>query len=318
MKSDLQYLKIFGGSSHPQLTQDVCRQLGVKPGQLKIERFACGEKYVQIGESVRGCNCFVVQTATGNVNEDLIELFLIIDALKRSLAKYIHVVIPHFGYARQDKITDPREPISAKLMAGLIEHAGAKHVITLDLHSAQTQAFFEKPVDNLTAKKLFLDYFAKKKLKNTVVVSPDAGGAKNAEKFAKQLGASLAILHKTRPAHNVVEIHHIIGEVAGKTAIIFDDMVDTAGSVAAAAKVLKKNGAKDIYLAATHAVLSGPAIERLNKAGFKEIVFTDSIPQDLQKLKHVKILSIADLLAQTIKGIHQGRSVSQLWETVHK
>ncbi len=315
MQSDLKFLKIFTGSSSPALGKAICKKIGISPGKLKLEDFACGEKYVQIGESVRGCNCFVIQTATGNVNEELIELFLIIDALKRSLAKYIHVVIPHFGYARQDKITDPREPISAKLMASLIEHAGAKHIITLDLHSSQTQAFFEKPVDNLTAKKIFLNYFKKKKLKNSVVVSPDAGGAKNAEKFAKLLGSSLAILHKSRPAHNVAEIQHIIGDVKGKTAIIFDDMVDTAGSVTAAAKVLKKNGVKDIYLAATHAVLSGPARERLSKAGFKEIVVTDSIPQDLKKLKNIKILSITTLFADTIRGVHQGRSVSQLWES---
>jgi ribose-phosphate pyrophosphokinase len=318
MKSDLQHLKIFSGRSATALTTAICKKIGVKPGQVKLEDFACGEKYVQIKESVRGCNCFVVQTATGDVNEELIELFLIIDALKRSLAKYIHVVIPHFGYARQDKITDPREPISAKLMANLIEAAGAKHIITLDLHSPQTQAFFEKPVDNLTAKKLFLDYFKKKKLKNLVVVSPDAGGAKNAEKFAKLLGADLAILHKSRPAHNVAEIQHIIGDVRGKPAILFDDMVDTAGSVTAAIKVLQKNGAKDVYLAATHAVFSGPAFERLQQAGFKEIVVTDSIPHDFKKLKNIKVLSVADIFAQTIKGVHQGRSVSQIWEAVRR
>jgi ribose-phosphate pyrophosphokinase len=311
-----QYLKIFGGESHPALVAEVCRRLRVQPGKLKLSQFACGESYVQIGESVRGCNCFVIQTATGNVNQDLIQLFLIIDALKRSLAKYIHVVIPHFGYARQDKITDPREPISAKLMASLIERAGAKHIITLDLHSPQTQGFFEKPVDNLTAKRLFLDYFRKKKLRNAVVVSPDAGGAKNAEKFSRLLGTSLAILHKTRPAHNIAEIQHIIGDVQGKTAILFDDMVDTAGSVVAAAKVLKSHGAKEIYLAATHAVFSGPAVERLNAAPFTEIVVTDSIPQDYRKIKNCKVIPIAPLLAEIIRGVHAGRSISKFWDTV--
>jgi ribose-phosphate pyrophosphokinase len=316
MQKSLSYLKIFSGTSHPELAGSVCKQIGVTPGKIKIERFACGEKYVQIGESVRGCNCFVIQTATKNVNEELIELFLIIDALKRSLAKYIHVVIPHFGYARQDKITDPREPISAKLMASLIECAGAKHIITLDLHSTQVQGFFEKPVDNLTAKKLFLDYFTKKKLKHPVVVSPDAGGAKNADKFARALGASLAILHKTRPSHNVAEIHHIIGDVEGRPAIIYDDMIDTAGSVAAAAKVLRSRGATAIYLAATHPVFSPPAVERLNAAGFTEIVVTDSIPQNFKQIKNLKVLSIAKMLAQTIRGVHEGRSVSQFWESV--
>jgi len=314
----MKYLKVFSGSSHPELAAAICKKLNIKPGKLTSKKFASGETYVQIGESVRGCNCFVIQTATGNVNEDMMELFLIIDALKHSLAKYIHVVIPHFGYARQDRIADPREPISAKLMARLIEAAGAKHVITLDLHSDQIQGFFDKPVDNLTAKQLFLNYFKKKKLKNAVVVSPDAGGAKNAEKFAKQLGASLAIMHKSRPAHNIAEIQHIIGDVKGKPAIIFDDMVDTAGSVTAAAEALKKEGAKDIYFAATHAVWSGPAVKRLKKSVFKEIILTDSIPQDFKQVKNCKVLSIAPLLADTIKGIHAGRSVSKLWEGATK
>ncbi len=317
MKSDLKFLKIFSTSSAVSLGDEICRKAGVPPGKLTSKKFACGERYVQIGESVRGCNCFVISTATHKVDEDLMELFLTIDALKRSLAKYIHVVIPHFGYARQDRIADPREPISAKLVANLIETAGAKHVITLDLHSDQAQAFFEKPVDNLTAQKLFLDYFAKKQIKNTVVVSPDAGGAKKAEKFARLLGADLAILHKSRPAHNRAEIQKVVGDVAGKVAILFDDMVDTAGSVAAAAEVLRKNGANKVFLAATHAVLSGEAKEKLAQAKFEEIVFTDSIPQDFGKLKNVKILSITDLLAKTIVGIHTGRSVSKLWEA-HK
>jgi ribose-phosphate pyrophosphokinase len=317
MKNDLKFLKIFSGSSSTELGKKICQKAGVSPGKIKTKRFSCGEKYIQIGESVRGCNCFVVSSATQNVDEDLMELFLIIDALKRSLAKYIHVVIPHFGYARQDKITDPREPISAKLVANLIEAAGAKHIITLDLHSDQTQAFFEKPVDNLTAKKLFLDYFLKKRLKNTVVVSPDAGGAKNAEKFAKLLGASLAIMHKSRPAHNKAEIQHVIGDVKGKSAILFDDMVDTGGSVIAAEKTLLKSGAKEVFLAATHAVLSEDAKDKLAKAKFKEVVFTDSIPQNFDKTKKIKILSIADLLAKTIRGVHEGRSVSKFWEA-HK
>ncbi|MCK5471942.1 ribose-phosphate diphosphokinase [Candidatus Gracilibacteria bacterium] len=317
MKSDLKFLKIFSTSSSIALGKKICQKTGVKPGKLKIKKFACGEKYIQIGESVRGCNCFVISSATQNVNEDLMELFLVIDALKRSLAKYIHVVIPHFGYARQDKITDPREPISAKLVANLIECAGAKHIITLDLHSDQTQAFFEKPVDNLTAKKLFLDYFSRKKLKNPVVVSPDAGGAKNAEKFARLLNTDLAILHKSRPAHNRAEIQKIVGDVANKTAIIFDDLVDTAGSVSAATEALRKNGTREIFLAATHAVLSNDAKEKLADAKFSEIVFTDSIPQNFGNLQNVKILSIANLLAQTIRGVHEGRSVSKFWES-HK
>lgn len=316
MKTDLKYLKIFTGSSHPALGAAVCKKIGVTPGKLNLKKFACGEKYVQIGESVRGCNCFVLQTGTANADQEIIELCIIIDALKRSLAKYIHVVIPHFAYARQDRITDPREAISAKLMTSLIERAGTKHTITLDLHSDQIQAFFDKPVDNLSAKQLFLDYFRKKKIKNPVVVSPDAGGAKNAEKFARKLGANLAIMHKTRPVHNTAEIMHIIGDVKNQDAIIFDDMVDTAGSVVAAANVLKQRGARDLYLAATHAVLSGEAIARLEKSAFKEIIFTDSIPQNYGRLKNIKIISIADMLAKTIEGVHFGRSVSKFWEGI--
>ena len=310
----LDYLKIFGGSSHPTLTTAICKKLGVPQGKLRIEKFSNGEKYIQLLESVRGCNCFVVQTSTGNVNEEYMELFLILDALRRSLAKYIHVVIPHFGYARQDRIAEPREPISAKLMANLIESAGAKHIITLRLHSDQIQGFFEKPVDNLPTKKLFAEYLKKKKLKDLVIVSPDAGGAKSAEKFARTMDAPLAILHKSRPAHNQAEIQHVIGDVKGRTAIIYDDMVDTAGSVVAAAAMLQQQGARDIYLIATHAVLSGPAITRLKQAPFKEIIFTDSIPHDYSELPNVKILSITELMAKTILGIHEGRSISKHWD----
>lgn len=295
----------------------ICKKSGIKIGKLINKKFACGEQYVQIGESVRGCNCFVVSTATQNVDSDLMELFLVIDALKRSLAKYIHVVIPHFGYARQDRIADPREPISAKLVASLIETAGAKHIITLDLHSDQIQAFFEKPVDNLTAQKLFLDYFSRKKLKNVVIVSPDAGGAKKVEKVAKLLNTDFAILHKSRPVHNRAEIQKVVGEVAGKVAIIFDDIVDTAGSVTAAADTLRKNGVTKIFLAATHAVLSDNALAKIEKAKFEEIIFTDSIEQNFGKMKNVKILSITDLLSQTIRGVHESRSVSKFWEA-HK
>lgn len=313
MLNNLNFLKVFAGTSTQQLGQEICQKLKIKPGKITIADFACGEKYVQIGESVRGLNCFVVSTASQNVNSDLMELFLIIDALKRSLAKYIHVILPHFGYARQDKITDPREPISAKLVANLIERAGAKHIITLDLHSPQIQAFFEKPVDHLTARRIFLHYFRKKNLKNPVVVSPDAGGAKNAEKFASLLGATLAILHKTRPRHNEAQITKIVGEVRGCPAIIFDDLIDTAGSCLAAAQVLRQAGTQEIFLAATHPVLSLQALQKLKAANFREIVVTNSIPQKFGDLKNIKVLSIADLLTQMILGVHQGRSVSRFW-----
>lgn len=284
---------------------------------MHISKFACGEIYAKPGESVRGCDVFVVQTATHNVNEDLIELFVMLDAFKRSFADQIHVIMPHYGYSRQDRVATPREPISAKLMADLISAAGADHVITMVLHSDQEQGFFDFPVDNLYTKKFFADYFKKKKLNNLVVVSPDAGGAKEAKKFADALGAELAIIHKSRPKANVSEVLHLVGDVKGKRCIIYDDMVDTAGSVCNAVKALKKHGAhKDIYLAATHPVFSNPATERLSKAGFKEVVVTNSIPVPKEKrFKGLKVLSVAPLLAKIVKNVHDAKSVSKVFTT---
>lgn len=307
-------LKVFAGSSHPQLAEAIAKKAGGKPGKLLLKKFSNGEKYVQVQESVRGCDCFVVQTGTGSVDSDIIELCLIIDALHRAHAARIHAVIPHFGYARQDRVAAPREPISAKLVAQLIESAGANGVITLELHSDQIQGFFSVPVDNLKSTKLFLDHFGKKKLKNLVVVSPDAGGAKNAEKFARVLGADLAILHKSRPAHNQAEVQHVIGEVAGRPAILFDDMVDTGGSIVAASQAVMAAGATELYLAATHAVLSGPAFERLAGAPIREIIFTDSIPQDFSGLKNAKVLTTADLFAGVIRNTHAGKSIAEFFE----
>jgi ribose-phosphate pyrophosphokinase len=306
--------KIFSGSSHQPFAQAICDQLGVPLGKATIKTFSCGEIYVKFEESFRGKDIFLVQTGrTGHMNSDLIELFLLIDAAKRSFAEKIHVVMPYFPYSRQDKIHAPREGISAKLMANMIRQAGADHVITMHLHSDQIQGFFDCPVDNLNPRRLFVEYFKKKNIENPVIVSPDAGGAKEAKKFADELGAPLVILHKTRPAHNVSEVTHVIGDVKGKTPIIVDDMVDTAGSVCAAKQGLVDAGAnKEVYLATTHAIFSGPARERLSEANFAEIVAVDTLPVE-NPPKNFKTMSVASLLADVIKNVAEKESVSKLY-----
>lgn len=310
-----QPLKFFAGSSHPELAQEVAKELGVPLSAMDLKRFACGEIYAKPHDTVRGCDVFVLQTATAHVNEDYMELFIILDALKRSFAKGIHVVIPHYGYARQDRVASPREPISAKLMADLMSSAGAQHVITMNLHSDQEQGFFNFPVDNLNAAKLFVKYVKDKKFKDGVIVAPDIGSAKMAKKFADEVGMELAIINKVRPKHNVAEVMHLVGDVAGKTCIIFDDLVDTAGTTLAAKEALMKNGAnKDVYLIATHAVFSDPAVERLKKAAFKEVIVSNTIP--LPKEKHFKglqVISVAGVLAKAIQNIHESKSVSSVY-----
>ncbi|MBI5152082.1 ribose-phosphate pyrophosphokinase [Candidatus Peregrinibacteria bacterium] len=307
-------IKIFSGTSHPELAKAIAKNLKMKLSEIVISRFACGEIYSRSLESVRGCDVFIIQTATHKVNEDLMELFIMIDALKRAFASKIHIVMPYYGYARQDRVTIPREPISAKLVADLIAAAGADHVITIALHSDQLQGFFNFPVDNLTARKLFVEYFNKKKIKNCTVVSPDAGGVKEAKRFANLIGVQLAVIYKSRPSHNVSEITTVVGDVEGRTCLLYDDMIDTAGSVCNAREALLKAGAnKEIYLAATHPVFSDPAIQRLRKAKFKEIVVTDSIPIPKNKLlANMKILSVAHLLADVIEHVHKAKSVTEV------
>lgn len=305
-------IKLFSGSSHPALAAEIAKELKVPLSEMEVSRFKCNEIYAKPKDSVRGTDVFIVQTASESVNEDLMELFIILDSLKRSFAGKIHVVMPHYGYARQDRVATPREPISAKLVADLMSTAGADHLITMKLHSSQEQGFFDFPVDNLNTEKLFAEYFSKKKIKNLVVVSPDAGGAKDAKKFADRLGANLAIIHKARPAHNTSEVMHVVGDVEGKTCVLFDDMIDTAGSVVGAIKALRAMGAnKDVYLAATHAVFSDPAVERLKEANFKEVIVTNSIPISAKKkFKGLKILSVAPLLAKIIRNVHEDKSVT--------
>lgn len=309
-------LKLFSGTSHPKLAKEIAENLGIELSEMEISRFACGEIYTKPLESVRGADVFIVQTASGNVNEDLMELFVMLDAFKRSFAGKIHVVMPHYAYSRQDRVATPREPISAKLVANLISAAGADHVITMVLHADQEQGFFDFPVDNLFSKKLFVEYFKGKDLGETVVVSPDAGGAKSAKKFADRLGATLAIIHKSRPKANISEVTHLVGEVEGKTCILYDDMVDTGGSVVNAAKALREHGAKDIYLAATHPVFSDPAVERLAGGGFKEVVVTNSIPiPEEKRFENLKIISVAPLLARIIESVHSGKAVSDVYNS---
>ncbi len=305
--------KIFSGSSHPQLAKSVAAECGIHLSPSTSKRFSCGEIYTKYDETVRGKEIFIIQTCrTYHTNDDLMEMLFMIDAARQSFASKIHVVIPYFGYSRQDKIHDPREGISAKLIARLIETSGADHIISMHLHSDQTQGFFDHPLDNINPRRLMTEYFKSKNIENPVVVSPDAGGAKIAQKFANDIGAPLAVMHKHRPAHNESAITHVIGKVDGKTPIIVDDMIDTAGSVCAAKQALLDCGCNpDIYLTATHPIFSGPARERLSEANFAEIVCTDTLPVE-EPPNNYTALSVAPLLADVIKGIAEQRSISKL------
>ena len=307
--------KIFSASSHESLANEIAEILNVPLGKRTLKEFSCGEKYINFDETVRGHDVFLVGTIRPKtVHSDFFELFLMADAARRSSSKSIHVIIPHFGYSRQDKIHSARESISMKLCADLMVKSGAGHIVTLHLHAEQSQAFFDVPVDNLNPRKMFVKYFQEKNLKNPIVVSPDAGGAKSAKKFADALGAELAIMHKSRPAHNEAEITHLIGDIKGKTPILFDDMIDTAGSVCNAKKALLASGSKEeVYLCATHPVFSGPAIKRLSEASFAEIVTTNSIPIPSGSLRNLQQLSVAPLFANVLANILEEKSVSELY-----
>lgn len=312
--SKLKNLRIFSGTSHPILAAAIAKELKVPLSEMQISRFACNEIYAKPVDSVRGADVFLVQTSTDHVNEDYMELFIMIDALKRSFAKTIHVIIPHYGYARQDRVASPREAISAKLMAELISAAGADHVIVVHFHSDQSQGFFPFPVDNLNPRKLFADYLMSKKLKDPVIVAPDAGAAKECGRLARLMDAPLAVLTKERPAFNVAEVTSVVGDVEGKTCILYDDMIDTGGSVCAAHGALLANGANpDIYLAASHAVFSGPAVDRFKETGFKEVIVTDTIPVPQSKqFKGLTVLSVAPLLANVIRCVNENKSVTEV------
>ena len=309
-------LRVFYGTSHPELGKQIVKRLGLRPGKIRISRFACGEIYARILENIRGQDCVIIQTCNAKVNEDLMELFMIIDALKRASAKTITVVIPHFGYARQDRKAASREPISGRLIANLLETAGADRIVTMDLHSDQIQGFFNIPVDTLTALPLFANYLKKKKLKDMVVVAPDTGRAKVAKKLADRIGARLAILHNVRGEHNQSAVTHVVGYVKDKTVIITDDMIDTAGTITNGVEALRKKGCKeDIYVVATHGLFSGPAVERMSKAGFREVVVTDTFPIPEEKqFKGLKVLSSAELLSEAVFRNYKNQSISSLFD----
>ncbi len=307
-------MNLFAGSSHPSLAKALADQLGMPMGKILLKTFSSGERYVKFLESVRGKSVYLLQTGGGAPNEDLIELFLMCQAAKLSFASSVHVIVPHFPYARQDRVSEPREPISAKLIAHLLEVAGADHVITLDLHSDQIQGFFVIPVDALDARPIFAEYFLAKHLPDPVVIAPDAGGAKRAKKFADMIGAELAIMHKSRPKHHEAEILEIVGDIESRTCIIFDDIIDTAGTLFSAKRALIKRKANpQVYAAATHAVFSGKALENLTKAAFKEVVVTDSIPLRGKRFRGLKILSITPMLAEVVRHIESGQSVTEIY-----
>jgi ribose-phosphate pyrophosphokinase len=308
--------KIFSGSASRELAERICRYLGVQLGGAKLGRFSDGEIYFQILENVRGADVFVVQPCSDPVDRHLLELLLMIDAFKRASAWRVTAVIPYYAYARQDRKDKPRVPISAKLVADLLETAGASRALTLDLHAPQIQGYFNVPVDHLYASPVLVEYLKQRKLHNVTVVSPDAGGVERARAFAKKLDAPLAIVDKRRVDIDVSEVMHLIGEVRGAPALIIDDIIDTAGTIVKTAEALLKEGATEVYAACTHPVLSGPAVERLAQSAIKEVLVTDSVPlsEAAKKLSKIKVLSVADLLARGIRSIHEETSISELFE----
>jgi ribose-phosphate pyrophosphokinase len=303
---------VFAGSASVALTQAICDRLGISPGAIDIRRFSDGEFRVKINQSVRGANCYVVQSCYTPVNEHLMELFLILDALKRASACQVNAIIPYYGYARQDRKDEGRVALSARLVANLLTAAGATRVVTVDLHSAQIQGFFDIPVDHLYAAPVLVDYIRKRGFSDFVVVSPDVGNVKRARSYANRLDAPLAIIDKRRPEPNVAEVMNIIGNVEGKDVFLFDDMIDTAGTLVSAAEALTRRGVKKIYACCTHPVLSGPAKERLAVSSIEEIIVTDTIPQD-DGLAKLTVVSLAPMLAEAVRRIHTNASVSTLF-----
>ena len=313
------HLKLISGSANRKLAEEVSKILKVSLTPVEIKHFSDGEIYCRILESVRGGDVYIIQPTSADANLNLMELLIMVDALKRSSPEKITAVIPYFGYCRQDKKTKAREPITAKLVANMIQVAGVDRVITFDLHVAQVQGFFDIPSDNLDLIPQFIDCILNKKLKDVVIVSPDAGGAARARSFAKVMNVPIAIIDKRRSMHNVAEVQNVIGDVTGKTAIIVDDIIDTAGSITEAANILIKFGARDVYALATHGVLSSPAIERLNKSPLKEIIITNTINLPKEKMtSKLKIISIGPLLAETIKRTHEGQPMGVVYEEMYK
>ncbi len=309
------HLKIFTGNANPVLAGKICAALGCTLGAATVKPFSDGEIYLQIQENVRGADVFVVQPTCTPVDRHILELLLMIDALKRASAERITAVLPYYGYARQDRKDKPRMPISARLIANLIQTAGADRVLSLDLHAAQIQGFFDVPVDHLFAAPVMIEYFDSIGRRDMTVVSPDAGGVERARAFAKHLHAPLAIIDKRRTDVNVAEVMHIIGDVKGQHCLIVDDLIDTAGTLVKGAEALMEQGALSVTACATHAVLSGPAVERIESSIVQEVVVTNSIPlrEDASRCSRVKTLSVAPLLARAIQSIHEDGSVSTLF-----
>jgi ribose-phosphate pyrophosphokinase len=310
-------LKVFSGSANPKLTSEICRHLGIEVGHAANGRFSDGELNFQILENVRGFDCFLVQPTCPPVDQNIVELLVMIDAFRRSSARRITAVIPYYGYARKDRKDRPRVPISSKLVANLIVTAGADRVLTMDLHAGQIQGFFDIPVDHLYAAPVLVGHFLELKLPDLVVVAPDAGGVERARAYAKRLDADLAIVDKRREKDkaNIVDVVNVIGDVAGKNCLMVDDLIDTAGTLTQGAQALRAKGALDIYASATHAVLSGPAHERIANSVIKQVVVTNTIPPcDVpQTSDQIKCLSVAGLLAEAIASIHDETSVSRLF-----
>ncbi|MCX7913642.1 MAG: ribose-phosphate pyrophosphokinase [Thermodesulfovibrionales bacterium] len=308
-------ITLLSGNANRTLAIKVSEHLGIPLGDATVTTFSDGEILIQINENVRGSDVFVIQPTCNPVNHNIMELLLMIDALKRASARRITAVVPYYGYARQDRKVQPRVPISSKLVADLITASGANRLLTIDLHAAQIQGFFNIPVDHLYAAPILHDYFKRHEFKDLVVVSPDAGGVERARDFAKRLKASLAIIDKRREVTNVSKVMHVIGDVTNRDAVILDDLIDTAGTITQAAQAIKEKGARKVYAACTHAVLSGPAIERINNSIFEEVIVTDTIPVEdkLKTCKKLKVLSISALLAEAIKRIHHETSISSLF-----
>ncbi|MGD8492577.1 MAG: ribose-phosphate pyrophosphokinase [Desulfobacterales bacterium] len=308
-------ISIFSGNSNPDLATKICEYLNLSLGSAQVKTFSDGEIQIEIDENVRSKDVFVIQSTCAPVNDHLVELLLMIDAMKRSSAKRITAVVPYFGYARQDKKVAPRVPISAKLVANMLAVAGANRVITMDLHAGQIQGFFDIPVDNIFAAPLLIEYIGKKFNGNLVIVSPDAGGVERARAFAKRLDADLAIVDKRRSAPNQAKAMAVIGDVKDKTVVILDDMADTAGTLTEAAEALKENGAKEIHACCAHAVLSGPAIERISASVMKSLVVTDTIPlrENALACGKIVVISISELVGEAIIRSYRGDSVTSLF-----
>jgi ribose-phosphate pyrophosphokinase len=311
----LKALTIFSGSSNRELAESICRYVEIPPGRAEVTKFSDGESYVEIGENVRGENCFVVQSTSTPVNHNLMELLIMIDALKRASAGSIIAVLPYFGYARQDRKVKPRTPISAKLVADLITAAGANRVLAMDLHAGQIQGFFNIPFDHIYAMPVFMEALRSRFGPDAVVVSPDAGGVERARAYSKRLSASLAIIDKRRSAANVSEVMHLIGDVKGRDAIIVDDMIDTAGTLAQAARAVMEHGARSVSACASHGVLSGQALSRIEESPLTDVFITDTIPptEAVKQSKKFKVITVARLLGEAVKRIHHGDSISSLF-----